>query len=149
MSDREKEMFIELPNETKNETPNVSKNMDWQMESSQLKCKTEVQNEDPGLNKYEIKVEKPTHSIFLDDQDHLDIDPKIGVMSESKVGGVDSLGEDSKSSIKMTIDEIEEFAIESKFYIENVVCQNSPDATSPRRKNVLDLGSNLDKIKVW
>ena len=49
----------------------------------------------------------------------------------------------------MTVEEIEEFAIESKFYIEDVVCKKSPDATSPRRNNVLDLGCNLDKIVVW
>ena len=147
MNDREKEKFIELPNEVKNETHNVPINMDWEMDSSKLKCKSEVQNDDHGQsNKYEIKIEKPTNSRFLDDHDHLAIDPKIGVKSESKVEGVDSSGEDS---IKMTVEEIEEFAIESKFYIEDVVCQNSPDATSPRRKNVLDLGSNLDKIGVW
>ena len=147
MNDREKEKFIELPNEVKNETHNVPINMDWEMDSSKLKCKSEVQNDDHGQsNKYEIKIEKPTNSRFLDDHDHLAIDPKIGVKSESKVEGVDFSGEDS---IKMTVEEIEEFAIESKFYIEDVVCQNSPEATSPRRKNVLDLGSNLDKIGVW
>ena len=104
-------------------------------------------DEDELGNNYEIKVEQPPSSIFLDDMNAIDafLEAEDSNMIASANRNVEENAfKDVKteSTINMTLEEINQFAIGAKFFIEDGIAQHDPELSSPER-NVIDLVSNL------
>ena len=121
-----------------------------------IKCKTEVEqticdfvveedvNDDQKFNlKYETKLEQISQDLSLDDSSEDVV--KSSVLVDFPAQSNESM------TINITLDEIDKFAIETKFYTEDERWNNSEnpelELSSPEKK-VLELVTDISKIEV-